>query len=113
MIASATNPGAAATQTRLDLAQIVDLVDRLELILHALDRHILRALETLCLDHLGESAFALFRYQAVLWRAERTGVAVQCQRDGESRQQIEMNLRNSVCYFIHHCQKNMKDRREN
>ncbi len=61
--------------TCLDLAQIVDLIDRLELILHALDRHILRALETLRLDHLGEGAFALFRYQAVLWRAERNGVS--------------------------------------
>lgn len=54
--------------TCLDLAQIIDLIDRLELVLHALDRHILRALEALRLDHLGEGAFALFRYQAVLWR---------------------------------------------
>ena len=56
---------------RLNLAQVVDLIDRLELILHALDRHILRALETLRLDHLGEGAFALFRDEAVLWRERR------------------------------------------
>lgn len=52
--------------SHLYLAQVVDLVHRLELVLHALDRDILAGLDTLRLEHLAEGALALLGHEAVL-----------------------------------------------
>ena len=51
---------------RLDFAQVVDLVDALKVVLHALDGMVLAVLDILGLEHLGERAFALLGNQTVL-----------------------------------------------
>mmetsp|Transcript_28098 Transcript_28098/g.69182 ORF Transcript_28098/g.69182 Transcript_28098/m.69182 type:complete len:286 (-) Transcript_28098:170-1027(-) len=51
---------------RLDLAQVVHLVQGVEVILHALDGDVLAVLDALRLQHLTERAFALLGHQAVL-----------------------------------------------
>eukprot|EP00469_Lotharella_globosa_P014354 CAMPEP_0167821422 /NCGR_PEP_ID=MMETSP0112_2-20121227/6789_1 /TAXON_ID=91324 /ORGANISM="Lotharella globosa, Strain CCCM811" /LENGTH=260 /DNA_ID=CAMNT_0007722391 /DNA_START=891 /DNA_END=1669 /DNA_ORIENTATION=+ len=51
---------------RLDLAEGVDLVDALERVLHALDRHVLAVLDALSLDDLAERPLALLRDEPVL-----------------------------------------------
>ena len=61
---------------RLDLAQVVHLVERVEVVLHALDRDVLAILDALRLEHLGEGALALLADQAVPGRARgRLGAA--------------------------------------
>mmetsp|Transcript_75967 Transcript_75967/g.245889 ORF Transcript_75967/g.245889 Transcript_75967/m.245889 type:complete len:257 (+) Transcript_75967:1021-1791(+) len=51
---------------RLDLAEVVHLVDAVEVVLHALDGNMLACLDGLGLEHLRESALALFRDEPVL-----------------------------------------------
>jgi hypothetical protein len=51
----------------LDLAQAVDLVERVKLVLHTLDCDVLAGLYALGLQDLAEGALALFGHQPVLW----------------------------------------------
>ncbi len=58
---------AEATQRR-DLAEVVDLVYGVEVVLHALDGDVLARLDALGLEHFGEGALADLRNQPVLCR---------------------------------------------
>jgi hypothetical protein len=47
------------------------LVNRVEVRLHALDRHILPSLHGLCLEHLGEGTLSQFPDQAIFYTQRR------------------------------------------
>ena len=47
---------------RLDLAQVVHLLETAEKVLHALDCDVFTGFDALGFEHLAESAFALFGY---------------------------------------------------
>ena len=51
----------------LDLPEIVDLLNRIKVVLHTLDGHILACLDALCLQHFGESTFSLLRNESVFY----------------------------------------------
>ena len=51
---------------RLNFAQVVDLLNAVEVVLHAFDRDILPVLDRLRLENLRECALALLRDQAIL-----------------------------------------------
>ena len=57
---------------RLDLPQVIHLIERIEVVLHALDRHIFAAFYALCLEHLGKGPLALLPDQAILCWASVT-----------------------------------------
>ena len=47
---------------RLDLSQIIDLLDCVEVVLHALDGDVLAGLDTLSLEHFREGSFTFLGY---------------------------------------------------
>lgn len=49
----------------LDLAEIVNLLDGIEMIFHALDCNIFARLYTLGLEHFGERTFSLFGNESI------------------------------------------------
>ena len=50
----------------LNLAQVVHLIEAVEVVLHALDRHVLGILDALCLQNFGERPLPFLRNQTVL-----------------------------------------------
>ena len=58
--------GTESTQG-LNFSQIVDLLDGVEVVLHAFDGDVLASLDALGLEDLREGPLALFRYQSVLY----------------------------------------------
>ena len=55
----------------MDLAQVIDLVERVEVVLHTLDGHVLAIFNALRLEHFGESAFAFLRDETILYTNKR------------------------------------------